>query len=380
MSTSQIPQRLSRSTGPTDFHLFPRLAPELRLKIWREACSPRTVTIRYSLEQDRCICASKPPAILHTSHESRTEALKTYKLCFGTPSHPAHIYFSPYRDTLYLPRHREMGYDETLRDFKTLVEDREGVLNEIRHVAIEHVDPGVKRPWEPYNKASVLRNFPKLQEVTLVLCNSKGQETVDLDEEVEFVPPKEDPGKLLRLWVDFRQNFVMEERMLENVSRELGKEYKRFTLPRVQIKTKVRRIDGGHPPLKCDHGMQRSNNTPNPALWSIEYYGVLFMVDLYGMIHLAIPRPRWDPSVYSRTNHTSEFPSMRLNCPDYQPKCVKWLEESADDAETFVRIITGNKEGYSSPHFVEFEDSVGMEIRWNYLLDEIGKGVIKQLE
>lgn len=120
-----------------------------------------------------------------------------------------------------------------------LVEDREGILNEIRHVAIEYVDPGIKRPWEPYNKASLLRRFPKLQEITLALCNSKGQETVELDEEVEFVPPKEDPDELLRIWVRFRQSFVMEEKMLENVSRELGKEYKRFTLPRVQIKSKV---------------------------------------------------------------------------------------------------------------------------------------------
>lgn len=240
MQTSTTIQRPSPSTKPTTFHLFAHLTPELRLKIWREACSQRIVTVRYNPEENQCTCSSKPPAILHTTHESRAEALRSYRLCFGTRSHPAHIYFSPYHDTLYLPRHREMGYDETLRDFKTLVEDDGGTLNQTRRVAIELIDPKFKRPWEPYNKASLLRRFPKLQEVVLVVAYKPKDRIVEVYEDMEFVPPpRVDLEMLLILLADFRHNFDLEERVLENVCRELGREYQSFTLPPTVIKSKA---------------------------------------------------------------------------------------------------------------------------------------------
>ena len=132
-----------------------------------------------------------------------------------------------------------MGYDDTLRDFKNLVKDEEGILDEVRRMAIEHVDVEVKRPWESYNKASLLRDFRKLEEVVLVLLEGANNE-VGVDEEVTFVEPKEDLEVLLRMWVDFRQSFVMEERLLENVRREMGKEYEPWTLPPIKIKSKMR--------------------------------------------------------------------------------------------------------------------------------------------
>jgi len=229
----------SQAKTPTMFSLFPSLAPELRIKIWQHASLPRTVTVRYDSENDRCLSSSPPPAILQVNRESRAEARRTFKLCFGTASHPARIYFNPLHDTLYLPRHREMGYDDTLRDFKNLVKDEEGILDEVRRMAIEHVDVEVKRPWESYNKASLLRDFRKLEEVVLVLLEGANNE-VGVDEEVTFVEPKEDLEVLLRMWVDFRQSFVMEERLLENVRREMGKEYEPWTLPPIKIKSKMR--------------------------------------------------------------------------------------------------------------------------------------------
>jgi hypothetical protein len=133
-----------------------------------------------------------------------------------------------------------MGYDDTLRDFKNLVKDEEGILDEVRRMAIEHVDVEVKRPWESYNKASLLREFRKLEEVVLVLLEGSSSEN-GLDEEVVFVEPKEELEVLLRMWVDFRQSFMMEERLLENVCKEMGTEYEPWTLPSVRIKSKMRR-------------------------------------------------------------------------------------------------------------------------------------------
>jgi len=237
------------TSQPTIFSLFPSLAPELRIKIWQHACQPRTITVRYDSERDKCLSCSTPPALLHATHESRVEAQKQYKLCFGTAHHPARIYFNPYHDTLYLPRHREMGYDETLRDFKTIVKDEDGLLDEVRRLAIEHVDAAVKRPWESYNKASLLRGFQNLQEIVLVLLTAKDTETeheiVVPDEKVAFAEPKGDMEVLLRMWIDFQQSVVMEEKLLESVCREMGKEYEAWSLPSVRIRSKVRREEVG---------------------------------------------------------------------------------------------------------------------------------------
>jgi hypothetical protein len=134
-----------------------------------------------------------------------------------------------------------MGYDDTLRDFTRLVVDNEGALNEVRKVAIEHVDLNVKRPWESYNKSSLIRSFRKLEEVFLVLLDNEG-EHIGYDEEVEFLTPKVHPEKLLRMWVDFRQAFVMEEKILEDVCAESGREYKPFTLPAVRLREMVKAI------------------------------------------------------------------------------------------------------------------------------------------
>ncbi|CAG8954667.1 hypothetical protein HYFRA_00004589 [Hymenoscyphus fraxineus] len=223
------------------FHLFPNLAPELRQKIWGHACPPRTITLRYIPEQDKCLSSSPPPAILQVCSEARYVASKHYRLCFGTASNEARIYFNPYLDTLYLPRHRDMGYDETLRDFRSLVKDEEGLLNELRKVAIEHVDLTIKRPWESYNKASVLRSFSKLEEVILVQVEGQNEATkLGWDEEVGFVQARGDPEKLLRIWVDFRQAFIMEEKLLEKVCQDMGREYKAFFLPALRLERKVR--------------------------------------------------------------------------------------------------------------------------------------------
>ncbi|KAF5556629.1 tetracycline resistance [Fusarium mexicanum] len=38
--TEDMPALFAKEMRPTAFHLFPNLAPELRLKIWKAACFP----------------------------------------------------------------------------------------------------------------------------------------------------------------------------------------------------------------------------------------------------------------------------------------------------------------------------------------------------
>lgn len=132
-----------------------------------------------------------------------------------------------------------MGYDETLRDFRSLIVDREELLDEVRWIAIDHVDIEVKRPWESYNKASLLRGFKNLEEVVLVLCQKSSERRAELEKEVRFVEPTERVEEMLHFWVDFRQGFLLEEMVLEEVCRQVGREYERFELPSVRITDKM---------------------------------------------------------------------------------------------------------------------------------------------
>jgi len=140
-----------------------------------------------------------------------------------------------------------MGYDETLRDFRELVRSEEKEwLDEVRSVAIDHVGADVKRPWEPYNKASFLRGFKKLDEIILVWRNLMdvldGEDEIGVHVDVEFVHPRENPETLVRVWAHFRGQFIAEERLLENVAKVVGREYEPFVLPTVRIREKILKV------------------------------------------------------------------------------------------------------------------------------------------
>ncbi|KAF5872278.1 uncharacterized protein Bfra_005634 [Botrytis fragariae] len=231
---------ISASQEPlSNFHLFPKLLPELRILVWRYACTTRTVEVRYDPTIDRCRSITPPPAILQANHESRTEALRVYTLSFGTQTSEPRIYFNPYIDVLYLPRHRAMGYDETLRDFRTLLNIPE-LLDNVKAIGIDHVDVEIKRPWESYNKATLMRSFPNLDLVKLIIKEER-RECGRLDEDFEFVEPRMEPEDILRIWVDFKQSFVREERTLKEIAMGLEKEYMGWALPTVRVQTKVKK-------------------------------------------------------------------------------------------------------------------------------------------
>ncbi|KAJ8068141.1 hypothetical protein OCU04_003712 [Sclerotinia nivalis] len=101
------------ATAPlTQFHPFPSLPYELRLKIYNTLLNePRTVKINceksiIKLSRRRYLksyTSSTPiPPLLHTSHESRAEALTHYQPLFRTEHSPSYIYINFDTDTINL--------------------------------------------------------------------------------------------------------------------------------------------------------------------------------------------------------------------------------------------------------------------------------------
>ncbi|KAI1393405.1 uncharacterized protein F4822DRAFT_11986 [Hypoxylon trugodes] len=143
-------KKLSAMGGyPQIFHLFARLPIELRFNIWAyNLPGPRIVEIKYSNEPiltsqlqedtDRPIiyASSSPiPVNLHICRESRAEALKRYRLLFGTSPGAGRIYFDNLRDTLYFGLRPGFEGAETLfNTFMSMVQPED--LARVRRIAI----------------------------------------------------------------------------------------------------------------------------------------------------------------------------------------------------------------------------------------------------
>jgi hypothetical protein len=88
----------------TTFELFPKLPPELRLRIWGYTILPRVIDLIYDQERDQFLSFnSMVPAILHVCRESRMVGLEVESLkpTFGTDSHSPKIWFDFARDVLF---------------------------------------------------------------------------------------------------------------------------------------------------------------------------------------------------------------------------------------------------------------------------------------
>ncbi|KAK3486012.1 uncharacterized protein B0T23DRAFT_243799 [Neurospora hispaniola] len=253
------------STAPNTFTLFPLLPTELRLAIWQASCHSRILEIHYCPSQDRCFTPSKPPVILSVCRESRHEALsRIYAKAFGTRTHPSgSIYFAPDLDILYIPRYYEeegdfhrhhqkrkaargeeekertrrimsMGYSETARDFDRYVLNTTEL---VKNLAIDHVRPEIRRPWETYSKFCLIRSFPRLERAFLILDNttattssatttaaatitiSTGDNRVveegvedgeDDEDQIEFIDPTESMEEITRLMENVSASFSHE--------------------------------------------------------------------------------------------------------------------------------------------------------------------------
>ncbi|KAI1491374.1 hypothetical protein F5X96DRAFT_631831 [Biscogniauxia mediterranea] len=223
------------SSQEPSFTLFSLLPVELRLQIWRLSCHPRVVEVFYDSEDDRCTTPAHPPAILHACHESRCEALRIYKRSFGTKSHEPRIYFCHESDTLYLPRPPLMGYNDDSRSFTELVADADDIVN----LAIDHVSPTIRRPWETYNKYALMQSFPRVREVFLVLHDDpEEEEDDDHHGDMDLADPAGDVLDLCRLLADVKESFSYEVGTTHSVGEkeEVVEEPK---LPPLVLKAKV---------------------------------------------------------------------------------------------------------------------------------------------
>jgi hypothetical protein len=111
------------------FTHFPKLATELRHKIWKMALpGPRVVAVKYSKATKLPFSPARIPAILQVNRESRDEALKSYTLAFGLDGADGKIFFNFSTDILV--------YDEDFA-LQTKV-DRFRDLEQVQHVALYH--------------------------------------------------------------------------------------------------------------------------------------------------------------------------------------------------------------------------------------------------
>jgi 2EXR family len=149
----------------TTFPRFPELPAELQLLIWEFAIpEPRVISYtsrrwsEYDFRHHSSIYSLKQtlPAILHICYDSRTEALKRYKVAFATELCKP-IYFDFDRDTL------EFGDFDALDAFSKTNTTFNGSLmqaDDIRTLAIT-IEPRI----EPLQFALICSNFGNLEEL-----------------------------------------------------------------------------------------------------------------------------------------------------------------------------------------------------------------------
>jgi hypothetical protein len=84
-----------------EFTIFPKLAPELRIEIWKLALPPRTITIDTNYDIFTITESEGISILLHVNKEARSVVLQTYQLSFsavdGRPR-----YFDFRKDTLQI--------------------------------------------------------------------------------------------------------------------------------------------------------------------------------------------------------------------------------------------------------------------------------------
>lgn len=232
---------LTTSQGLQTFPLFSLLPSELRAKIWHLTYSPRVVSIAYNPESRRCVSPTPPPIALSINREARYETLRFYAPWFATSNaRAAGIPFNASLDTLYFPRHRAMGYDDTLRDFRTFLANP-SELDGVKRLALDSVDIGVKRPWESYDKAVLIKSVPNVDSLFLVvrlewLTNSatlrppagSGRRAISFTPCVDVKAAK-------RAAEDFGEGFAREEQVLEQYAAMEGQAYAVWKLPPIVV-------------------------------------------------------------------------------------------------------------------------------------------------
>ncbi|KAB5570706.1 hypothetical protein GE09DRAFT_716754 [Coniochaeta sp. 2T2.1] len=180
-----------------DFHLFPRLPPEIRIKIWTFSLPPpRIVEVRCGSDSissnyhhhnhhhntphdpdagtgsltkeplfgsndiagssSSCLSSAPLPVTLSVSRESRFETLRHYRPMFGFAGRPGRVYFDPSVDVLYFGP-RGTGLMRPPAQFRTVVALCEGDLKLVKRLAVDEAVFGLGGSPEEWDRRWVQR-------------------------------------------------------------------------------------------------------------------------------------------------------------------------------------------------------------------------------
>jgi hypothetical protein len=107
----------------SEFELFPKLATELRLKIWNFAAyQPRLIEVEHARNAHRSLSVTTQsrlsPVVLRVCKESREEGLKVYSLTYFEVQRPPNIeyaiYYNPLSDIVHFGDNACLGSMDVL--------------------------------------------------------------------------------------------------------------------------------------------------------------------------------------------------------------------------------------------------------------------------
>ncbi|KAK4199447.1 hypothetical protein QBC40DRAFT_176377 [Triangularia verruculosa] len=188
------------------FPLFRFLPAELRLQIWRLSLPPRVILLFLDATYPpSCTSPTPQPTLLSVCHESRAECLRSLVLIPHI-----NVYFNPGLDILYFPRPCSLLGYLTSSVPRLLLQVREHVTK----VAVDYVSPDVRKEWEVYNKYSLLKAFPNLEEGYLVINSAAASYDDDrqssLVREIELIDPRGDKAEIIGIMERVRESFCYE--------------------------------------------------------------------------------------------------------------------------------------------------------------------------
>jgi len=146
------------------FHPFPRLPSELRIKIWKYTFpEPRVVPVRYNRAVQQYTSTSEPPALLHVCAESRSLFLDTYTNLILAPRYKSAIFVDFTCDTIFFD-HIDCSPEGDL----SLDLARSPHSNRILYCAIDAQLWEVLRVFK-YDSLSEVKLMPNLKTIALVM-------------------------------------------------------------------------------------------------------------------------------------------------------------------------------------------------------------------
>jgi hypothetical protein len=223
------------------FEPFPKLPPEIRIKIWNESLKPRVVELVFSWHTERFYPCAPPPALLHTSREAREIALKRYELVKldRHRTHPVSVYIDFSDDIVYfgpLNESVEFTDDGAYADdnaYHGAISALGTIFRCCRHVAFQEYffsdESGNFR-------LSFLWRFRTLQDLRVVhvlpLASGESHTSFELDGEVGFVSDSQPFGSMS--WIPLR---LSEISGLYGYAKEIHYAYAIRGLQRYQLPT-----------------------------------------------------------------------------------------------------------------------------------------------